>query len=267
MESCYDPVPLALTNRDLARREAGKVDDALRQVERKYQCLFDFFHCIIRQPTEPSLEANHGQGTKSLHIRHGVAVQEAVAAGLKCAFISNGNATREVLEYIRPYVSAYKIDLKTMSDKNYRRLGAVRDHVLDGIRMVHELGFWLEVVTLVVPGFNDSNEELKEIARFLVSVSADIPWHVTAFHQDYKMTAPDDTGVPALLRAAEIGAAEGLRFVYAGNLPGQVRSFEHTHCPGCRSVLIERRGFRVIRNRLAAGRCPDCTRAIPGFWG
>ncbi|HSB62226.1 MAG TPA: radical SAM protein, partial [Vicinamibacteria bacterium] len=88
-----------------------------------------------------------------------------------------------------------------------------------------------------------------------------------AFHQDYKMTAPDDTGVPTLLRAAEIGAAEGLRFVYAGNLPGRVGRWENTWCPGCSALLVERHGFRVRKNRLAGGCCPDCGRAIPGFWG
>jgi pyruvate formate lyase activating enzyme len=193
--------------------------------------------------------------------------KEALKEGLVCSYVSNGNGTPEVLDYLRPFVSLYKVDLKSFRDRSYRALGGTLERVLETIQGLHARGFWLEVVTLVVPGFNDSNEELKEIARFLVSVSADIPWHVTAFHQDYKMTAPDDTGVPALLRAAEIGVAEGLRFVYAGNLPGQVRSFEHTHCPGCAAILIERRGFRVIRNRLEAGRCPDCTRAIPGFWG
>jgi pyruvate formate lyase activating enzyme len=193
--------------------------------------------------------------------------REAVAKGLVCSFVSNGNGTPEVLEYLRPWVSLYKVDLKSFRDRSYRELGGTLERVLWTIRALHEQGFWLEIVTLVVPGFNDSDEELREIARFLVSVSPDIPWHVTAFHQDYKMTAPDDTAVPTLLRAAEIGAREGLRFVYAGNLPGQVDRWENTWCPGCGALLVERRGFRVIQNRLADGSCPDCRRAIPGFWG
>jgi len=122
------------------------------------------------------------------------------------------------------------------------------------------------VVTLVVPGFNDSDDELRDIARFLASVSADIPWHVTAFHRDYRMTDPADTGVATLLRAAEIGRREGLRYVYAGNLPGEVGRWEDTRCPGCDELLIERRGFRVIRNRLRSGACPGCRRRIPGVW-
>jgi len=117
-----------------------------------------------------------------------------------------------------------------------------------------------------VPGFNDSDEELRDIARFLVSVSTDIPWHVTAFHPDYKMTEPDPTGIATLLRAAELGRGEGLHFVYAGNLPGHVRNWENTYCPGCNALLVERVGFRVLANRLAGGNCPACRRAIPGVW-
>ena len=189
---------------------------------------------------------------------------KAVAAGLKCAFISNGNATREVLEYIRPYVSAYKIDLKTMSDRNYRRLGAVLAHVLDGIRMVHELGFWLEIVTLVIPGFNDSDAELTDAARFLAGLSPDIPWHVTAFHQDYHMTDPDDTTAATLLRAAEIGQAAGLRYVYAGNLPGQVGDYEHTFCPTCHTRVIERYGYVILDYQLGPrAPAPTAARAWP----
>jgi pyruvate formate lyase activating enzyme len=137
--------------------------------------------------------------------------QEAAQAGLKCLYISNGNATKEVLEFIRPYVTGYKIDLKTMSDRNYRRLGAVLENVLDGVRMVHGLGFWLEIVTLVVPGFNDSDAELRDAAQFLAGLSPDIPWHVTAFHEDYKMTGPEytNTTVRGLLRAVELGPRSG----------------------------------------------------------
>jgi pyruvate formate lyase activating enzyme len=193
--------------------------------------------------------------------------KEADRAGLKCVYISNGNATREVLEYIRPHVAGYKIDLKTMSDRNYRRLGAVLAHVLDGVRMVHAAGFWLEIVTLVVPGFNDSDAELRDAAQFLASLSPDIPWHVTAFHQDYRMTEPANTTARLLLRAAEIGRAAGLRYVYAGNLPGQVGDTEHTFCPACGARLIERYGYVILSYRLTArGTCPECGERIPGIW-
>jgi pyruvate formate lyase activating enzyme len=193
--------------------------------------------------------------------------REAKAAGLLCSYVSNGNATPEVLDYIQPWVSLYKVDLKSFRDRHYRELGGTLERVLDTVRRLHALSFWVEIVTLVVPGFNDSDEELQDIARFLVSVSPDIPWHVTAFHPDYKMTEPPRTSVRTLLRACEIGAREGLRFVYAGNLPGAVGRWENTNCPGCGALLVERRGYRIDRNRVtSAGTCPDCARAIPGVW-
>jgi AmmeMemoRadiSam system radical SAM enzyme len=192
--------------------------------------------------------------------------REARAAGLVCSYVSNGNGTPEVLDYIRPWVSLYKVDLKSFRDRHYRELGGTLERVLWTIRALHEQGFWLEIVTLVIPGFNDSDEELRDIAAFLASVSPDVPWHVTAFHQDYKMTDPAATSVGTLLRAAEIGAAAGLRFVYAGNLPGRVGRWEHTWCPGCGQLLIERFGFRILANRLSAGACPGCRRPVPGFW-
>src|SRR2546429_1303089 len=135
--------------------------------------------------------------------------REATAAGLACAFVSNGNATPEVLDYLRPWIKAYKVDLKSFDDKHYRTLGTTLANVTETIRMVHARGIWLEVVTPVIPGFNDSPEELRAAARFIASVSRDIPWHVTAFHQDYKMTDTPATPAQTLIRAAEIGAEEG----------------------------------------------------------
>jgi len=187
--------------------------------------------------------------------------------GLKCVFVSNGNTTPEVLSYLQPYIVGYKIDLKTMQDKQYRKLGGVLSHVLDSIRRVHELGLWIEVVTLVIPGFNDSTEELMDAARFLASVSPDIPWHVTAFHPDYKMTDPPPTPVSTLLRAAEIGQEAGLHYVYAGNLPGRTKEFENTYCPHCNTVLVERTGFTIHSYHLTAqGDCPKCGTHIAGIW-
>lgn len=186
--------------------------------------------------------------------------------GIRGAFVSNGNGTPEVLDYLRPVVDFYKVDLKSFRQEEYRRLGGVLDIILETIRSLVERGFWTEVVTLVVPGFNDSPEELRDIARFLASVSPDIPWHVTAFHADYNMADGESTTVRHLLRAAETGRAEGLRFVYAGNIPGAVDSWEDTVCPDCDTTVIHRRGFVVVENRLQDGRCPKCRRTIPGFW-
>jgi pyruvate formate lyase activating enzyme len=192
--------------------------------------------------------------------------REAKRRGLYTGYVSNGNGTPEVLDYIRPWVDFYKVDLKSMDDKHYRELGGVLDNVLETIRGIHARGIWLEVLTLAIPGFNDSEDELRRAARFLAAVSPDIPWHVTAFHPDYKMNDRGATPVETLLRAAEIGAAEGLRYVYAGNLPGRVGPWENTRCPRCRATLIARSGFRVLENRLRGGACPDCGTPIPGRW-
>ena len=193
--------------------------------------------------------------------------QQAKEAGLACAFVSNGNATPEALDFLRPWIVAYKIDLKSFDDQRYRTLGGTLEHVKEGIRMVHERGLWLEVVTLVVPGFNDSEAELRQMARFLVSISPDIPWHVTAFHKDYRMTDPPNTATTQLIRAAEIGVAEGLHFVYAGNAPGHVGPWENTYCPGCREKLIDRFGYLVRQYKVTPdGKCPSCRTAIPGIW-
>ena len=193
--------------------------------------------------------------------------QKARAQGLRTCYISNGNATPQVLSYLRPWTDGYKVDLKSMDDRSYRKLGGVLERVLDTIKMVYEKGFWLEVVTLVVPGFNDSEGELRATARFLASLSPDIPWHVTAFHKDYKMTDPENTGPGTLLKAARIGEEEGLRYVYAGNLPGMVGQYENTSCPHCKALLIERFGYQILQYRLTSeGACPSCHIAIPGIW-
>ena len=190
------------------------------------------------------------------------------ARGLIGSYVSNGNATAEVLDYIRPWVDLYKVDLKGFDDRRYRGLGGVLQVVLDAIQMIHARGFWLEVVTLLIPGFNDSREELRDIVQFLHSISPDIPWHVTAFHPDYKMTDRRSTSVRTLLRAAELGRAEGLRYVYAGNIPGAVGPFENTWCPSCGALLIERVGYQIRQNLLTptGGVCPGCATRIPGTW-
>lgn len=186
--------------------------------------------------------------------------------GLTTSYVSNGNGTPEVLRFIQPWVDLYKVDLKGFNDKQYRKLGGVLHNVLDTIRSLESMQIWMEIVTLLVPGFNDSESEVRDIARFLASVSCDIPWHVTAFHSDYKMNDTDNTPARTLIRAAEIGYEEGLHFVYAGNLPGQVGRYEHTYCPACGHAVIERFGFRVRKNRLKEGHCPDCNTKIPGYW-
>ncbi len=193
--------------------------------------------------------------------------REARAQGLECGFVSNGNATPEALDFIGPLLTAFKIDLKGFDDRRYRSLGGTLEHVTRSIQMVHERGLWLEIVTLLVPGFNDDPAELRALTQFVASVSRDIPWHVTAFHPDYQMTDRPGTAVRQLINAAEIGTAAGLRFVYAGNAPGRVGPWENTRCPACHETVIERLGYTILENRVPAdGRCPRCATAIPGVW-
>ncbi len=187
--------------------------------------------------------------------------------GLLTGYVSNGHGTPEVLDYLRPVTNLFKVDLKAFRAATYRQLGGRLEAVLDTIRGLRERGLWVEVVTLVVPGLNDDPGELRDMARFIASVSRDIPWHVTAFHPDYAMTDRGPTPPSTLARARETGLEEGLRFVYAGNLPGGIPHGEDTLCPSCGAVLVERWGFRVVSNRLGpGGRCGSCGTAIPGVW-
>jgi pyruvate formate lyase activating enzyme len=154
-----------------------------------------------------------------------------------------------------------------MQDRQYRKLGGVLKNILDSIRLAWEMGLWVEIVTLVVPGFNDSNEELMDAARFICSTSSDIPWHVTAYHPDYKMRDRMPTSARSLLRAAEIGQEAGLKYVYAGNIPGRVNEYENTYCHQCRTLLIERYSYVIRKYQITAqGTCPKCGAPVAGRW-
>ena len=193
--------------------------------------------------------------------------KEAKAAGLVTGFVSNGNGTPQVLEYIRPWLDLYKVDLKSFDDRHYHELGGRIGPILESIRRIHSIGLWLELVTLLIHNFNDSDDELGRLTEFVASVSVDIPWHVTAFHADYKMNDQRNTTVEDLQRAVEIGKQAGLRYIYAGNLPGMVGSAEHTQCPRCAETLIRRYGYFIENYSLTPdGRCPRCSYQIPGRW-
>jgi pyruvate formate lyase activating enzyme len=193
--------------------------------------------------------------------------KEAKNHSLATGYVSNGHATSEVLDFISPYCDMYKVDLKSFQEKNYRQLGGNLEKVLKGIKGIYERGMWLEIVTLLVPGFNDSVEELTQIAQFIYDVSPDIPWHITAFHKDYKMTENDNTSTSDLIKAAEIGEKTGLNFIYAGNLPGRVGKWEDTKCPNCHNTVVERRGFEVYAYFITENsRCQECDTPIPGRW-
>jgi pyruvate formate lyase activating enzyme len=193
--------------------------------------------------------------------------KHARAKGLATGFVSNGNATSQVLDYLTPWLDLYKVDLKSFDDKQYRKLGGRLQPILETIRSLHARGVWVEIVTLLVPGFNDSDEEIMRLTEFLASVSPDLPWHVTAFHQDYRMTDPAATSAQQLQHAARLGRRSGLRYVYAGNLPGHVGGLEDTRCTSCDRTLIARFGYHIREYHVGEdGRCPDCLTALPGRW-
>lgn len=191
--------------------------------------------------------------------------RRAAEAGIRNVFVTNGYMTREALGYIAPVLHGANVDLKSFSDTFYRRVcGATLRPVLETIQAMRALGVWVEVTTLLIPGKNDSDQELDALARWLVTVDRDMPWHVSAFYPAYKMSDASPTPTATLHRAAAIGKSAGLRYVYTGNVPGD--PWESTGCPGCGRGLIRRSGYRVLENRLVEGRCPDCAMAIAGVW-
>ena len=193
--------------------------------------------------------------------------KESREQGLVTGFVSNGNGTPQVLEYLRPHIDLYKVDLKSFDDRHYRELGGRLQPILDTIAWLHRAGVWVEIVTLLIPGFNDSEQELRGLTRFIASVSPDIPWHVTAFHQDYRMTDAANTTARDLLRAVQFAREAGLRYIYPGNMPGRVGDLEDTHCPSCNETLIARYGYLIRKYNLSpGGACPRCATKIPGRW-
>jgi pyruvate formate lyase activating enzyme len=188
----------------------------------------------------------------------------AAEAGLKNVFVTNGYMTAETLADIDGDLHAANVDLKSFSDDFYRNLvGARLKPVLDSIRLMWEMGIWVEVTTLLIPGHNDGEDELRSIASFLVSVSPDIPWHVSRFYPTYHLLDVPPTPLESVERALRVGREEGLHYVYGGNVPGH--DSESTSCPDCGTTVIERRGFSLRDNLVKEGRCVSCGREIAGL--
>jgi pyruvate formate lyase activating enzyme len=186
----------------------------------------------------------------------------ARARGLANVFVTNGYISPGPLRELATVLDAANVDLKFMDDGKYRRVCRARlAPILDAIRLYRQLGVWVEVTTLVIPGLNDSDDELGRIAAFVRSVGPEVPWHVSRFHPCHELQDRPATPVPTLRRAAAIGRAAGLRHVYQGNVPGEG---EDTTCPGCGTCLVERYGFHVRSHRALVGRCPTCGAAVDG---
>jgi len=190
----------------------------------------------------------------------------AVSKGIKNVFVSNGYMTKQCLQDIFPDLHAANVDLKAFSDKFYKKqCGAKLGPVLNTLEAMKEMGIWLEVTTLLIPGLNDSTEELNEIARFLAGLDKNIPWHISRFHPTYRLTDVHSTPPDSIKRARDLGYEAGLKYVYTGNLPGDVG--EKTFCHHCHELLIDRVGFNVTLNKIKDERCPMCGKKIPGVWG
>jgi pyruvate formate lyase activating enzyme len=184
--------------------------------------------------------------------------------GIKNVFVSNGYTSPEATRTIAPYLDGNNIDLKGNDDFYKEICGARLEPVKETIRLMKELGVWVEVTTLIIPDHNDSDKDLRDIAEFLASVDPSIPWHVTQFYPTYHLTDKPKTSVKTLRRAREIGFEAGLKYVYEGNVPGE--GGENTYCPNCRELLIGRFGFRIGEIRMLDGKCLKCGTEIKGLW-
>jgi pyruvate formate lyase activating enzyme len=189
----------------------------------------------------------------------------AASRGLRNIFVSNGYMTEECLKEIYPNLHGANVDLKGFSDKYYKEVcGAKLQPVLRTLELMRRMNVWVEVTTLLVPGLNDSKEELQQLAKFLVDLDPDMPWHISRFHPTYRLTNVRPTPPESIRKAKDIGYEAGLKYVYTGNLPGD--EGEKTFCHQCNELLIDRYGFYVRKNVIAEGLCPKCSARIPGVW-
>ena len=204
---------------------------------------------------EPSIWAEYALDTMKLAKREGI----------KNIWVSNGFMSEKSLNLIVPYLDAINIDLKSFSNNFYQKICKGQlNPVKENIKKIWKMGIWEEVTTLIIPGVNDSEKELKQIAKFLVQISKDIPWHISAFYPCYKMLDRPPTPAETLISAYEIGKKVGLKYVYTGNIPNF--DYESTFCPKCDTLVIERWGMEVLENNLKNGKCPKCKTKIEGKW-
>ncbi len=220
---------------------------------------------LVRTATEnkcSSISYTYTEPTIFFELAYDVA-KLAKKSGLKNIFVTNGYIAEEALAEIGPFLDAANIDLKSYSKEFYRKIcGADLDQVLDSIKCYVDLGIWLEATTLIIPKLNDSEEELRQIARFLARLNPDIPWHVSGFFPTYKLLNNPPTPARTLLLAREVGMQEGLKYVYAGNAPG--KGGENTICPACLNVVVQRRGYSILKYRIKDGKCECCGAEIAG---
>ncbi|MBI4440391.1 AmmeMemoRadiSam system radical SAM enzyme [Candidatus Woesearchaeota archaeon] len=219
---------------------------------------------LAKEKNTGSIAFTYNEPTIFVEYAHDIA-KLAKKQGIKSVFVSNGYESKESLEYISKYLDAINIDLKSFNEKFYLKVcKAQLKHVLSTIKLAHKLGIWVEVTTLLIPDMNDSDGDTRQIADFIASVSSTIPWHVTAFHPDYKMEDTHATTKKSLLRAYKTGKKAGLKYVYTGNI--DLDGHETTYCPKCGKELIKREFMSVTLNDMKDGKCSKCKTGIEGIW-
>ncbi|MFC1548629.1 AmmeMemoRadiSam system radical SAM enzyme [Candidatus Omnitrophota bacterium] len=239
----------------MSARKADVEGDELKPEEVVREALKNECKSVSYTYTEPTIFFEYAYDTAVL----------AKKKGLYNTFVTNGYMTKEAIDKIKPYLDAVNVDLKFFNDESYRNIckGSLQP-VLDSIKNMKEAGIWVEVTTLVIPGENDSEEELRGIAGFLADVSKDIPWHVTRFHPAFRYTKAPPTPVESMEEALEVGKEEGLKYVYLGN----INTRGETICPDCGKVLIDRAGFtaKISEDFISSGKCRSCGARIEGVW-
>jgi pyruvate formate lyase activating enzyme len=219
-------------------------------------CLRNQVPMIAYTYNEPTVFFEYTYDTAKLAHEHGI----------RNVYVSNGYMSGAMLDMIAPYLDGINVDLKAFSETFYReqcqaRLEPVKRNIA---RIARETDIWIEITTLLIPGLNDAEDELRAMAEWLADVDPDMPWHVTAFHPDYEMLDRPRTSQRALARAYEIGERAGLHYVYVGNVMDADR--ESTHCPQCGHKLIQRHWYRVKELWPEPGVCPQCSHAVAGVW-
>lgn len=190
----------------------------------------------------------------------------ALPSGLDLIFVTNGQASEQAAAALSRFIRAANVDIKCFSKAKYRDvLGGFLKSTLRTVEMWAAAGVWVEITTLLIPGFNDSEKEIRDIARFIAGTDRFIPWHISRFHPDYRWRDLPVTPADKIRIARDIGLSEGLRFVYTGNMPGGAAE-ETTRCPACNAAVVERRGFSVHRTRFRDGRCAECGASVPGVF-
>ncbi len=218
-------------------------------------CLENNIKLIAFTYNEPTIFAEYAKSVMKLAKKYDI----------KGILVTNGYETNKTLDYLDGFIDAYNVDLKSFSEEFYKKIcKASLKPVLSAIKEIYKRGKWLEITTLLIPGENDSNEEIRQIANFIASISKNIPWHISAFHPDYKMQDKSITSFATLKRALEIGNKTGLKYIYLGNVVKD--GFADTICPNCKKKLIKRNYFKVEEINIKNSKCPYCGTKIPGYW-